>query len=347
MKHKLATLLYKACYNHLKGYAPLPINIVFEATYRCNLRCVMCPYYGEKGVRPKIENELSFSEIKAIIDEISKFGPSILITGGEPFLRKDIIQIMEYIESKALEYSLVTNGTLIDKEIAHKLVKLNPCSITFSLDGPEQIHDKIRGIKGTFKKVIKAIHSIKNTSDIPININCVITPLNLNYLEEMIDIAKDLNVDLQYQHLMFTNTNIIDRQKKIMKKYFNIDYADRLIGLNDNLNIDVDILTEKIKSIKTKEISVKISFLPDISVKEIPKYYMDIDNYTHSDKCLYPWMEARINPYGFLYPCIEYSVGNLKTDSFKNIYNGQKMKYFRTVLKKEKLFPICARCCKI
>jgi MoaA/NifB/PqqE/SkfB family radical SAM enzyme len=297
-------------------------------------------------VKPKIEKELSFSEIKNIITEISKFKPNVVITGGEPILRKDIIRILKYIEYKNLQYHLITNGSLINEEIANEIVKLNPSGIIFSLDGPEQIHDRIRGVKGTFKKVVKAINMIKVGSNIPITINCVISSINLPHIEKMIDLAENLNVDLRYEHLMFTNDKIIGMQKKLMKRYFNVDYTDTLFGLNNSLgNVDTDTLIKKIRYIKNKETDVKISFLPEISINEVQKYYTDIENYTYSDRCLFPWIGAMINPYGDVYPCIEFYAGNLKTHSFKHLYNNQKMKDFRRILKKEKLFPICARCC--
>jgi MoaA/NifB/PqqE/SkfB family radical SAM enzyme len=159
----------------------------------------MCPFSVRSVVNQVIEKELTFSEIKRIIDEISgfkPFEPSFTITGGEPFLRNDILEIMKYIELKGLRYSFITNGSLITKKIADKIVELNPVGITFSIDGPEEIHDEIRGVNGTFKKAIRALTMIRSQKNIPITINCVISAINLPYLEDMVYLAKDLGVNL-------------------------------------------------------------------------------------------------------------------------------------------------------
>jgi MoaA/NifB/PqqE/SkfB family radical SAM enzyme len=315
----------------------------------------MCPFSVRPGVNQVIKKkELTFSEIKRIIDEVSGFKPlkpSFSITGGEPFLRNDILEIMKYIEFEGLRYSFITNGSLITKKIADKIVELNPAGIMFSIDGPEDIHDEIRGVNGTFKKAIRALTMIRSLKkNIPITINCVISAINLPYLEDMVYLAKDLCVNLQYQHMMFTEDKIWNKHKKIMKKYFYMDIERPFEPTSDLHNLDMGILARTVKKINRDKdkAGISVSFLPDLTLEEIPRYYTD-DAYAHSDKCLYPWIEARIKPYGDVYPCmgIDFCVGNLRESSLKEIFNNDKMRHFRRVLKKERLFPICARCCKI
>jgi len=341
-------ILDKLSYRFLDGYALNPHGIIFEITHRCNLRCKMCGYYGEKGVRPNTKEELSVIEIEKILDDICNFSPFITITGGEPLIRKDIIEIFELFKKKDLKFGLITNGTLINESIAKKLAELNPNFITVSIDGPEKIHEMVRGPR-TFNKSIEGIKLLKGNGYSRITINCVISNINYEYLVDLVDLANELDVNLQYQHLQFTDKKRNDTHKQIVEKHFSFNLEDRTSGICTELyDLDVGKLKDQIKKIKSLKLNNRLSFIPDLSLEEIKKYYLDLDNYTHSRYCLYPWKEARINPYGEMVYCImEPSAGCLLNSSFKEVWNNNNMKYFRKVLKEEKLFPNCARCCKI
>jgi MoaA/NifB/PqqE/SkfB family radical SAM enzyme len=319
--------------------------MVFEITHRCNLKCNMCGHYGEAGVNPKYRDELSIPKLKIIIDDISSFSPFVTITGGEPFIRKDIMEILWLFKEKNISFGLLTNGTLINSDIAHKLAIINPSYMNISVDGPKEIHEQIRG-NNTFDRTINAIKLLQNAGCSNLTINCVISKLNFEYLEEMADLADQLKVKIQFQHLQFTSKKRNDDHREIIKKYFNIFNEDRTSGtLTDLIDFDVNILIEQIEKVKRNS---DIKFMPNLRVDEIGSYYTDIDNYTHSEYCLYPWREARINPYGEMVYCImEPTAGSLLSSTFENVWNNKYMQYFRKVLKCEKLFPNCARCCKI
>lgn len=348
MSQKIRKILDTLCYNVLDGYALNPRGIIFEITYRCNLRCKMCGYYGEKGTRPDPKEELSLANIKKILDDICSFSPFITITGGEPLVRKDIINVLEFIKERNLKFGLITNGTLMNTDIAKNLALLDPNFINVSIDGPEMIHEKVRG-NNTFNRAIEGIKLLKNNGYSKITINCVISNINFEHLVEMVNLANELDVNLQYQHLQFTDKKRDNVHKKMVGRLFNFTHDDRTSGICTELyNLDVDKLKDQIKTIKNSKINNKLSFIPDLTLDEIEKYYLDLDNYIHSKYCIYPWREARINPYGDMVYCImEPKVGSLLNSSFKEIWNNDNMKNFRRILKKEKLFPNCARCCKI
>ena len=90
-----------------------------------------------------------------------------------------------------------------------------------------------------------------------------------------------------------------------------------------------------------------MTFLPDLKVNELRDYYLNLDGYTHGSYCYSVWSEARIAPNGKMYPCFDYYFGDLRTNSFKAVWNGGKARRFRKILKRMKLFPGCVRCCKI
>lgn len=125
-------------------------------TEYCNLRCQMCR-------RPMEANLLEAQRCKAILEEASSLGIGIIsFSGGEPFIHPDVYDILEHALNLSLKVQVVTNGTLLRREHLDSLSDLD--CITVSLDGLEQVHDKIRGRTGTFARVEQTIKWLSNSS---------------------------------------------------------------------------------------------------------------------------------------------------------------------------------------
>ena len=169
----------KDSYKFKKESVNFFINIGLEVTRRCNLKCIHCC----ESV-PVPDNSLE--NIKAMVDKLSSEGlKKICITGGEPLLRKDLIDILRYIHDKEIYITLSTNGLILDKD---KLLSIKPYidNIRFSLHGKEKTHDKITRHKGSFRKVIDGI---KIATNLRIPVSIVSSIIYQNY-PEMLDIAR-------------------------------------------------------------------------------------------------------------------------------------------------------------
>ncbi len=149
-----------------------PVNVTWEVTYACNLSCIHC--LSDSGKRRAAE--LSTDECRRVIDDLSAMKVfQFNIGGGEPFMRPDFPDLMDYAHDKGMVTCISTNGTLIDRNIArrldHRLVY-----IQVSLDGatPES-NDLIRG-KGSFQKVLHALECLRERN-IEVSINTVLTRL--------------------------------------------------------------------------------------------------------------------------------------------------------------------------
>jgi len=139
------------------------INVGFQVTRRCNLKCVYCSEAEENPKDPSIKN------LKLMVDKLVDYGlKRICITGGEPLLRDDLEDILRYIKEKGVNVTLSTNGMLLTKK---RLIKLKPYidNIRFSLRGVEGIHNKITGNKDSYGKTIKAIQISRNVG-LPVSI---------------------------------------------------------------------------------------------------------------------------------------------------------------------------------
>lgn len=172
--------------------------IQWHLTERCNLSCTHCYQAGSKT------DELTRSEIRDVLVEISDmllawtnayelaFSPSLNITGGEPFLRKDLFEILEEMASHDFALFLLTNGTLIDEEMATKVADLGVKGVQVSIEGPEDIHDTIRG-KGSFSTSCKGISNLLKAG-LKVTINATLSEINADNFQDMIDISKSLGV---------------------------------------------------------------------------------------------------------------------------------------------------------
>ena len=165
--------------------ARVPLFCGHKLTYRCNLRCKMCPFWKRSN------KDSSFEKEKAILKQIHSSGVcGIAFEGGEPLLRNDLVKILAFSRSLPLQTSLVTNGTLLESRIDEIAPYVNG-AIYVSLDGLEKTHDTIRGVSGCFKKAIKGIVASREKASV--TINTTIMAENLYEIEDMVRLAKELN----------------------------------------------------------------------------------------------------------------------------------------------------------
>jgi MoaA/NifB/PqqE/SkfB family radical SAM enzyme len=156
-------------------------SVVYSCTNACNLRCKHC--YQNSSL-PK-QNELNTKQALSLIEQISDIGAKqVIFSGGEPLLRKDIYNLIYEAKSLGLEVELLSNGTLIDDKVAHKLSSLNIDGVQISIDGRKKFHDWLRG-----KSFDKAIQAIKNLHDYNVPVEIALVAMSKNY-KQIEDIAK-------------------------------------------------------------------------------------------------------------------------------------------------------------
>ncbi|MBU7032367.1 MAG: radical SAM protein [Theionarchaea archaeon] len=166
-------------------------NVYLELTRECNLHCEHC--YSDAG-SPR-DDELSFAEIKSLIDQLAGMGVlSLTLTGGEPLLHPRLFDIMKYARKNHLSLLLFTNGTLVIPQVAQKLSQLRVYRAAVSIDGPDAgTHDQIRGVEGAFQKALRAIILLKNF-EIPTQVNICLSRSNYEKFNEILYLMKHLGV---------------------------------------------------------------------------------------------------------------------------------------------------------
>lgn len=178
----------------------IPLAVRWQITNRCTYNCKYCNIWKTKGI------ELTTNQIYHIIDELASFGTQrISFSGGEPLLRKDIGKILKYCKLKGISTSINTNGSLVIKKIGEikdlDLLKL-------SLDGSEEIHDKIRK-KGSYHEVIGAANIAKKEG-IKFTFATTLTKYNIDYVDFILKKAGEFNTVVAFQPLKYLYRGLED-----------------------------------------------------------------------------------------------------------------------------------------
>ncbi len=171
-----------------------PFAVSFALTRRCNYRCLYC---GTSKIK---EKELSTKDIFWIIDALKRCGVLIIVfTGGEPLLREDIGDIINYAKGKEFIIFVNTNGSLVPDKIG-QIKSIDGLQI--SLEGLPEVHDIIRG-RGSYNEVIKALETAKK-HNIRVAIATTLNKLNVDKIETVIKIAQRFDVLASFQPLTLT-----------------------------------------------------------------------------------------------------------------------------------------------
>lgn len=195
---------YIATYLHTKGRKlGLPIAGNFELTARCNFNCPMCyVHMSEEEVRAK-GKELTAEQWISIAEEAKNKGMIFaLLTGGEPFIRKDFFEIYEAMKKMGLVVSINSNGSMLEGKILEKLLEDHPCRINVSLyGGCNETYEKMCG-QPVYDKVLKNIVTLKENG-VDVSINLSITPYNCQDIAKIYEIVKEHNIHVKASSYMY------------------------------------------------------------------------------------------------------------------------------------------------
>ncbi len=276
----------------------IPLVISWNVTLKCNLKCSHC-YINAKET-DSIE-ELSTDAAKMLIHQITEVSkPLLILSGGEPLLRKDIYEIIKYGADRGLKMGMGSNGMLINEEVARKLKDAGMWTVAISLDSsyPER-HDQFRGVEGCWYKAVNAIKVLKKAG-IEVQVNCTVTRQNYDEIENIMELAESLGVD--NFHLFFLvptgrGTDIEDITPDMYEK----------------------MIHNTLKKTKKYTLNVKPSCAPQF-MRVAKNQGVDMSRWVRG--CMAGLYYCRIYPSGEVTPCpyMPVTLGNIREKSFKDIW---------------------------
>ena len=223
--------------------------VVWNMTRRCNLKCVHC-YARSEDI--SYDNELNHEQSITMIDDLAEFGvPVLLFSGGEPTVHPRLVEYAQYAVSKGMRAVISTNGTLITKEKAKILKEIGLSYVGISLDGLEETHDKFRGVKGSFKKVMAAIENCQQVG-IKVGLRFTINKRNVKDIPGIFDLLEEKNIPrVCFYHLVYSG-----RGSEIAKEDLSHEETRKVL----------DLIMERTK---------------DLHDRNLPKEVLTVDN--HAD----------------------------------------------------------------
>ena len=171
----------------------VPLVISWNLTRKCNLKCSHC-YIN--ATNKELNNELNTQEAKGLIDQISAVSrPLLILSGGEPLLRPDALELVRYGAAKGFKMGLGSNGSLIDDKAAKKLKEAGIATVSISLDSsiPGQ-HDDFRGVSGSWERAVNAIKALKE-NNVLVQVNTTVTQQNYGEIDDIMSLSEKLGVE--------------------------------------------------------------------------------------------------------------------------------------------------------
>jgi AdoMet-dependent heme synthase len=276
----------------------VPLVLSWNITRECNMKCSHC-YIN--ATEKKLAHELTTEEGKNIMDQICQVSkPLLILSGGEPLLRPDIYELIQYGVSKGLKMGLGSNGSLIDDAVAAKLKEAGIATVSISLDShiPAQ-HDEFRGVAGAWEKAVNACKALRK-NNVLVQVNTTLTQQNYNQIDDIMSLAEEIGVE--NFHLFFLVPT--GRGAKLT------DISPQKYE---------DMITNTFAKVAKHKLNVRPSCAPQFM--RIAKG-MDLDMRQWVRGCIAGLYYCRIYPNGDVTPCpyLPIKLGNVREKSFKEIW---------------------------
>jgi MoaA/NifB/PqqE/SkfB family radical SAM enzyme len=333
----------------------LPIGAVYEATMRCNLHCEFCYVIDFLNIEGEWRQEMTIERLREAFPDQPGF--QVSLTGGEIFMRKDIMSVLDLFREKGYSCGyLTTNGTIINEERAEALADLAAAGflkhISVSVDGPGELHDRARGLKGTFERTCAGLRRLQDAArrqhaPLRVRINTTVAQESLEALDAMVDVAGELGVDaIGLNHLMYSTPEEVAETVRMIGAE---DPSVIATYITPDPGLNIARVKEQVTALaeKCRQRNILFDYRPKVHPQLIENYYTP--GAKLEGRCLYPFLHARVGFSGkvFFCPFIRVEVGDLATSSLEDIWNGPTYVEMRRRLVEHGIFPVCRRCCKV
>jgi heme b synthase len=296
-----------------------PKWIAWEITRRCNLRCVHCRSSSE--MEAKGHPDFPTSEAFRVIDDIVSYAkPVVVLSGGEPLIRKDVFEIAQYGTDKGLRMCLATNGTLVNDEICENIKSSGIRIVSLSLDGSEEgVHDDFRSQKGAFAGTINAARLFKKHG-IEFIVNSSFTRRNQEEIPKVYRLAKELGATAWYMFMIVPT----GRGEEIMSELISKEDYEEILDWHYNMEKDEDMML-----VRPTCAPHYYRVVLQQSKKEGEKFKKRTLKFSTggSKGCIAGQLICLIDVDGNVLPCSYFPkpAGNVRETSFKEIWEGSEL----------------------
>lgn len=312
--------------------------VAWNCTKTCNLKCKHC-YASSDNKR--YDDELTLDESKKFIDDLKDFNvQALLFSGGEPLMKENILELLDYASQRKIRSTISTNGTLLDKDVCKSLKKINLGYVGVSLDGIGSNHDAFRGVNGAFDS---ALRGIRNCIEVNQKVGLRFT-INKNNYKELEDIFK-----------------LIKEEKIPRVCFYHLVYSGR-----GSKMVDEDITKEETRQALDLIISKAIEFGPGVEILTVDNhadavytYLKSLEKFKDKSDNILKLLKtnggnrsgmafANVDFFGNVHPdqfTWQHTFGNVKEEKFGSIWRNSENEILNGLRnRKELLKGRCSSC---
>jgi len=326
-----------------------------EVTRRCNLRCKMCQnikWLKETPVAAQREGELATEEWFNVIDQVPRLG-LITFTGGEPFLRDDFMQLLERASVRCRTH-FISNGVLLNEESAGRCVALAPkrlggVGLNFagiSIDGPAEVHDRIRGMQGGFERSTNAIKMLTELRKRAgkrcplVHVTACIQEDNVDFLAQLPPIVADAGANVLNVTIENRVIGEIREAIEARRSPGSYDVSEMPFPRLEPERVKAALEQTRIAAQKAG-IELRTPAMPDSEIIRYYQGYMKLGDFV----CGAVWSDVFVTHEGDMCPgCGMLRVGNVREMSIKKTWNSPESRRFRRSIRSG-LLAACVGCC--
>jgi MoaA/NifB/PqqE/SkfB family radical SAM enzyme len=333
-----------------------PKSISLTITNACNLRCQMCGQWSREGYmrsrRGSLKREMELEQWKRLADELADHKiQSLLLRGGEVFLYPGIIALLEYIRQKNIFISIDTNGTLLER-FAEDIVRIGNIHLTVSVDGPEAIHDSVRGARGCFQRIRRGLARLteeekRSGRAVSKSITFTISPYSYRGLGKMPEAARSLGITticiVPYYYVPQATGA---RYEEELRRNFDCEAYSWRGFHHEESGVDADAFLEELRTYRSTLGGIEDYPYLRMSEEEYRTWFADATTPVGPAACANVEQLIDIQPSGEANFCVDfpdYSIGNVRESTIEELWNSPRAGKFRTYRRKRPL-AVCYRC---
>jgi MoaA/NifB/PqqE/SkfB family radical SAM enzyme len=310
----------------------LPVLILYPHS-RCNCRCVMCDIW-------KIESaeEIDFQELERHTSDMESLGVRwVVFSGGEPLMHSDLFRLSHRLRARGIRTTALSSGLLLARNAPSIVDGLD--DVIVSLDGPPEIHDRIRRIRGAYECLAEGVRTIHDLdADFPVAARCTVQRANHSCIRETVRCAREIGL----------------RSISFLAADLTSGAFNRPHGWSEARRNQVALTEEEVNGLE-REIEQMIIGLPDCdgfvleSAEKLRRIVLHFRAHLglaepESPRCNAPWVSAVIETDGTVRPCFFHNpIGNVKERSLSEALNGPQALEFRRTLDVSRN-EVCRRC---
>lgn len=350
-----------------EGYALPPHTVNVCVNNQCNLHCRYCDfgqrrdetfYHQYNVVDAKRRIELPLAVCQSLVDQALWFRPIIRASFREPLLYRDILPFIEYTKSHGLPFWLLTNGSHLTKYAAD-LVRLGVDSVRVSVDGPESVHDAIRGVPHAYRRMLEGLTLLieerrRQKAALQIGAYFTVNDQNCEVLEETLDQLERAGVlreiFFNFQWLLYTTREMAQAHNREHAPLCGGFVQESTAQTVDVSRINIRALSAQAQAIAKRYPAAqgyRIHFRPSFEPADLARYQATEGFPVDHPRCCVPWYNFNINPEGEVktfHHCLLPPCGNVITTPVMDVWNGAPLREQRRQLQRHGAYLGCARC---